>query len=96
MTGDLVELTARKTVIADSMYSTLVQKQQFYSELLLHAHLRGYKPGWAAVTYKDKFGNWPPYELRKDLADEISPTTQSWITHRNIAWARSQRRQRRA
>lgn len=96
VTGDLVELTARKTVIADSMYSTLAQKQQFYSELLLHAHLRGYKPGWAAVTYKDKFGNWPPYELKKELASEISPTTQSWIIHRNIAWARSQRRNRRA
>ena len=24
---------------------------------------RGYKPGWAAVNYKEKFGDWPPYGL---------------------------------
>ena len=22
---------------------------------------RGYKAGWAAVNYKEKFGDWPPY-----------------------------------
>ena len=31
------------------------QKQDWYSQLLLHAHLRGYKPGWAYWAYKDKF-----------------------------------------
>ncbi|MDE2106645.1 MAG: hypothetical protein KGL39_56035, partial [Patescibacteria group bacterium] len=35
------------------------EKQEFYSGLLGIAEYRGFKPGWAANKYREKFGVWP-------------------------------------
>ena len=80
--GDLLELTRRKTSLAREW--TWDQKQKFFSELLFHAHLRGYKRGWAAWRYKSRIGVWPATELQRVMAKEISVETQSWINHQNI------------
>jgi len=61
--------------------------QTFYSELIHYARLRGYKEGWAAHKYKEKYGAFP----RGLKADPI-PTgfkTRNWIQSKNIAWAKS-------
>jgi hypothetical protein len=50
--------------------------------------MRGYKEGWAAHKYKEKFGVFP-----RGLTTGIKPTTNktaSWIKSRNIAWAKGQ------
>jgi DNA repair protein RadD len=63
------------------------ESQMFYSELLYFAKLRGYKDGWAAHKYKEKYGNFP-----RGLNSEAVPTSQKtirWIQSRNIAWAKS-------
>jgi superfamily II DNA or RNA helicase len=51
---------------------------------------RGYKPGWAAHKFKEKFGRWPPSRN----VSPIDPTLEvrSWVRSRTIAWARSQGR----
>ena len=62
--------------------------QDFFSELLYFAKMRGYKDGWAAHKYKEKFGVFP-----RGLTTAVKPTTQktvSWLKSRNIAWAKSQ------
>jgi len=62
--------------------------QDFYSEILYYAKMRGYKEGWAAHKYKEKFGVFP-----RGLTTGIKPTTNktaSWIKSRNIAWAKGQ------
>ena len=82
VSGDLVELTKRKTPLAREW--SMNEKQKFFSELLFHAHLRGYKQGWAAWKYKSRLGAWPAYDLQRIMAKEISRETQSWITHQNI------------
>ena len=64
-------------------------RQKFYSEVLLHAYLRGYKEGWAAYAYKEKFKDWPDSSLQKKRSNEISWTTQNWITHYNIKKVKS-------
>jgi superfamily II DNA or RNA helicase len=38
---------------------TKEQKQDFYSELLYIQKDKGYKPTWASVLFKKKFGDWP-------------------------------------
>jgi len=64
--------------------------QEFYSEILYYAKMRGYKEGWAAHKYKEKFGVFP-----RGLTTAVKPTshkTASWIKSRNIAWAKGQAR----
>jgi DNA repair protein RadD len=50
---------------------------------------RGYKPGWIAHQYKNKFGNWPPYGARP-APREPSLEVRRWVRSRMIAYARAQ------
>ena len=48
---------------------------------------RGYKAGWAAVNYKEKFGDWPPYGATPTPIDP-TPEVRSWVRSRLIAYAK--------
>jgi hypothetical protein len=39
-------------------------KRHDYTKFVIRAAELGYKPGWAAYRYKDKYGEWPPAEFR--------------------------------
>jgi hypothetical protein len=67
----------------------MVDKQRWYSQLVLHAELRGYKKGWSYWAYKDKFGVGPDSTIFHIPATGILPEVQSWITARNIRKAKS-------
>jgi hypothetical protein len=54
------------------------------------AKQRGYKPGWAAYKFRDKFGFMPPFVLPKPI--EPSREVLSWIRSRNIASAKSKQK----
>jgi hypothetical protein len=49
---------------------------------------RGYKPSWAAVNYKQKFGAWPSNGI---VVEPITPTAEcrSWVRSRLIAYAKA-------
>jgi len=81
--GELQELQANGA-------SARQANQDFYSELLYFAKMRGYKDGYAGVKYKEKFGVYP----RGLSATTKVPTqsTLSWIKSRNIAWAKTKRK----
>lgn len=64
-----------------------VDRQKFYSELIYYARSRGYKDGWAAHKYKEKFGTYPN-GLRQE-AIPPSNETSGWIRSRMIAYAKS-------
>lgn len=85
--GELHELTKDKKVKKTEY--TMEEKQAFYSELLLHADLRGYKKGWAYWAYKDKFGVAPANTLSERRARSIQAQTDSWIRARNIRKAKA-------
>jgi len=86
VTGELYELDGKKRPKLKDW--TTAMKQQFFSELVLHAQLRGYKRGWAAHAYRSRIGSWPANTMHDQPADSISPATESWIKHRNIAQAK--------
>jgi DNA repair protein RadD len=53
---------------------------------------RGYKSGWAAVNFKEKFGTWPP--VRTVAPIEPSPEVRSWVRSRMIAYAKRKQAER--
>jgi DNA repair protein RadD len=52
---------------------------------------RGYKAGWAAAKFKEKFGTWPPYGA---AAMSITPSAEvlAWVRSRAIAYAKAMQR----
>jgi superfamily II DNA or RNA helicase len=77
--GELEELKEanRKLQIANT---------DFYAELLYYGRLKGYKEGWAAMKYKEKYGVYP-----NGLPANSKPTTVptlKWIKSRMIAYSK--------
>jgi hypothetical protein len=63
----------------------------FFQELRSVQQTRGYKKGWAAHKFKDKFGGFPPWAYN-DLPPTIpTDATLRWIRSRDIAFAKSRR-----
>lgn len=81
--GELTELETTKREL-------LSENQKFYSELIYYARMRGYKDGWAAHKYKEKYGTYP--KGLGAIAVATSHKTSTWIKSRNIAWAKSKAR----
>jgi len=83
--GELVELgaTANKKVPKEL-------KQRWYSELLAYTYAKGYKVGFAATKYRDKFGVWP-VGLERTPAP-ISVEVAGWLRSQQIAFAKSRAR----
>ncbi len=84
--GDLHELSRDKTIMPKDW--TIQQKQLFYSELLGHAFMRGYKTGWAYHAYKSRLGVGPPNTLHSTPELISRPETLAWIRHYNIVKAK--------
>jgi hypothetical protein len=56
-----------------------------------YAIATGKKDGWIAHTYRKKFGVFPNDPRLKGVAPiEYSDDVRKWITHQNIAFAKSQ------
>jgi superfamily II DNA or RNA helicase len=51
--GELVQVRGKPRV------ATREEKQRFWGGLLWHADSKGYREGWAARQYREKFGVWP-------------------------------------
>lgn len=81
--GEMQELAAANK-------SLKVNNQDFYSQLLYYARSKGFKDGYAAQKYKEKFGTFP-----RGLAPTLTaptPSTLNWIKSRAIAYAKSKAR----
>ena len=59
--GELLELQASNAQL-------IIDNKQFYSELLYYCKVKGYKDGWAANKYKEKYGVFP-----RSIPKDISP-----------------------
>jgi superfamily II DNA or RNA helicase len=63
----------------------------FFQQLRAVQQTRGYKRGWAAHKFKDKFGHFPPWAY-----DQLPPAIPTdavlrWVRSRNIAYAKATR-----
>jgi DNA repair protein RadD len=78
---------ARRTVHATS---DPVERMRWQAMLTHIANERGYKPGWAAHKFKEKFGHWPPSRFVQPI--EPSREVLSWVRSRNIAFAKARQK----
>jgi superfamily II DNA or RNA helicase len=75
--GELLEVTKKKITAQD--------KQKLYSELLYIETSKGYKRGFAANMYRNKYGVWP--KGLSDIPMEPSPDTMNYIKSRMIQFS---------
>ena len=80
--GELLEVSRKRTNIED--------KQKIYAELLYIQWEKGYKQGFAAQMYRNKFGVWP--KGLNDLPIKPSPETMNYVKSRMIAYSHSRKR----
>jgi len=66
---------------------TREEKQQFYSGLLGYAKQKGYAEGWAAHSYKQKFGVWP--NAHEKSSSTPSDEVLRYVKYLNIRRAKS-------
>ncbi len=93
--GELIEVTSPstlKTRKAAREY-TMEEKAKFYAGLKAYGIQKGRKEGWAAHSYRDKFGAWPDWSIKNIPPADYPPIEiVMWVRHRNIAFAKSKRR----
>jgi DNA repair protein RadD len=61
--------------------------EDFHSQLVGYACVRGYKPGWASHKYREAVGTWPP-SRNPEPANFVAAPVARWLKSRQIAWAR--------
>jgi DNA repair protein RadD len=84
MLKEMTEASAKKANKTDS----IEVKEQFLSELKHHCAKKGYKPGWAANQYREKYGVWPN-KIKSYPVSGISDMTKGWLKHQAIKRARA-------
>jgi DNA repair protein RadD len=93
--GELVEIKKGgkgKSVRRKPEDWTENDRKIFFSELKAYALMHEYKPGWAAMKYKEKFKQWPPRWFDSvPAATVLSPTVALWVRSRNITWHKSKK-----
>ena len=90
--GELQELDFNKN-FKPKIETSIIERENFYRELIAYAEQKGWKEGWAYWAYQDRFHTKPPSYFNRNPALNVSPSTMSWITHRNIAKARARAKQ---
>jgi superfamily II DNA or RNA helicase len=83
--GDLAEVGRDRRPGAVNVNAT-----QWQAMLASIANERGYKSGWVAYKYKEKFGHWPPTRSVEPIPP--SAEVRSWVRSRQIAFARAQQK----
>lgn len=80
--GEMIALNGTKGASKD-------EKQDVYAQLRHIAMDRGYKEGWAAHKFKERFGVWP--RGLEDIAKPPTPALMNWVRSRQIAYAKAKR-----
>jgi len=82
--GELIEYTARHKALPP-------EGAAFFAEVRAFGEAHGFKPGWAAHKYKERYGAWPPWSWNQQPTVPPSPATMRWIRSRQIAYAKSKK-----
>ena len=87
---DLINVPGELAELDIANRKLIIDKQKFYSQVLYYSRSRGYKDGWAANKYKEKFQVWPRGLDQKVEIPE--PATMNWIKSRVIAYAKGKQK----
>jgi DNA repair protein RadD len=97
--GQLVELSfdGRRKGRTDPkrFHYSYAEKRQFFLQLRAYQLTKPHwKPGWAAVQYREKFDEgWPPWSWNAlPPADGVGTEVKQWLRSRFIAWAQQNER----
>jgi superfamily II DNA or RNA helicase len=80
--GELLELGGKHSRKPVSQ----ADQQRWFSALIRIGHSRGYKPGWAAAKFNDKFGHWP--RGLDDRQGPVDPDVTNWVKSEQIRYAK--------
>ena len=80
--GELGEVERDRSIRAPH-----IDRQAFHRQLAWIARERGYKPGWVAHKYREKFRDWPRMRSVEPMAPDAA--TRAWVRSRQIAFAKS-------
>jgi DNA repair protein RadD len=83
--GDLAAVDRQQR--SAQQYADPNQRMVWHGMLMHIAQTRGYKPGWAAHKFREKFGSWPATGCAKPI--EPTPEVLSWVRSRIIAYAKA-------
>lgn len=83
--GELAQVERDRRIKANQ--PTAGDKRIFHCQLLYIGRERGYKDGWAAHKYREKFGDWPADRFAAPM--EPSPAVRAWVRSRQIAYAKA-------
>lgn len=75
-----------------------VDERAAYDELVANARAQGFKPGFAAFRFKERFGRWPPWPWSQATKREFGndPLWQERLAVREDMRARAEQREARA
>lgn len=83
--GDLGEVDRQRRIQQHAHSED--ERHRFHRQLAAIAEERGYKAGWAAHKYREKFGQWPRARWVQPLPPDDA--TRAWVRSRQIAYAKS-------
>ena len=86
--GELFEVNGKQSGVSQA------ERQRFYSELLGYARSKGKKDGWAAHSFRERFGTFPRGVQHHPI--DPTPETRGWVQARNIRRAKAKAKQGRA
>jgi superfamily II DNA or RNA helicase len=66
-------------------------QREWHAMLVFICAERGYKPGWVAANFREKFGYWPPRDAV--IPTEPTPEVRSWVRSRMIAYAKRKQKE---
>ena len=81
--AELVELGKKR------IKATVAEKMRFHGMLCYQQRAKGYKNGWIARNFKDKFGVWPVEKTMSRDYIEPDEAFKNWLKHKAIQWAKS-------
>ena len=88
-----VETLAGELIEIDDIRESERDKLKFYLQLRGLCEKRGKKAGYAAHSYREKFGDWPPFTWNDYPAMQPSEEVKRWMQSRMIAFAKRRQRE---
>lgn len=85
--GELVPIKGKEPDVGE------IERRTFFAELRGYAQEKGYKPGWAAYAYQDKYKAMPPREWNYDQVQSPGLPTLRYLKFVQIRRAKARAKQ---